>query len=101
MKILSGPSSSKNVTTPARRPVRSEATTTTVVIPMTMPRMVSPDRNRLVQTADIAMVIFSFGESCIYSDLKATIGSSFEAFDAGYHPLTKHTAPDTNTDSKT
>ena len=44
-KMLSGPISSKKVTTPARRPVSSEATVTTVVMPMTMPRMVSSERN--------------------------------------------------------
>ena len=48
---MSGPSSSKNVTTPARRPVSSDATVTTVVIPMTIPRMVSSERNRLVHAA--------------------------------------------------
>ena len=62
MKMLSGPSESKNVTMPARNPVSSDATVTTVVMPITMPRMVRPERNRCVQTADIAIVMFSFGE---------------------------------------
>src|ERR1035438_8192083 len=66
MKMLSGPNESKNVTMPARRPVRRDATVTTVVIPITMPRMVRPERNRCVQTADIAIVMFSLGEMFIY-----------------------------------
>src|SRR6185312_1604738 len=61
-KILSGPSSLKNVTTPARSPVSSDATVTTVVIPMMMPRTVRPDRNLWDQTASIAMAMFSRGE---------------------------------------
>src|SRR5437763_17035313 len=84
---LSGPNSLKNVTTPARKPVSSDATVTTVVIPITMPRMVRPERNRLVHTADIAMIRFSRGEMFIYSDLSATMGASFAAFEAGYQPL--------------
>ena len=50
-KMLSGPSCWKKVTTPWRKPVSSEATVTTVVMPMTMPRMVSSDRKRWVHTA--------------------------------------------------
>ena len=45
--------------------------------------------------------MFSRGESFIYSALSATIGSSFDAFDAGYQPLTTPTAPETNTESNT
>src|SRR5580658_7652558 len=106
MKMLSGPNESKKVTMPARKPVSSDATVTTVVIPITMPRIVRPERNRCVQTADIAIVKFSLGEIFIqiserHSDLRATIGSSFAAFDAGYHPLTTPTAPETNTDRNT
>ena len=85
---------------PARSPVSRDATTTTVVIPITIPRIVRPDRNLFVHTAVMAIVRFSLGAS-IYSALKATIGSSFEAFDAGYHPLATPTAPDTSTDSNT
>src|SRR5205814_4675463 len=44
--------------------------------------------------------VFSRGD-VHYSALKATIGSSFAAFDAGYQPLITPTAPDTNTDSTT
>ena len=44
--MLSGPSSWKNVTTPWRSPVSSEATVTTVVMPMTIPRIVSSERKR-------------------------------------------------------
>src|SRR5580658_4480226 len=77
MKILSGPNESKKVTMPARKPVSSDATVTTVVIPITMPRMVRPERNRCVQTADMAMVKFSLGEMftfCLrYSALSASL----------------------------
>src|SRR5579863_1298932 len=100
-KILSGPNESKNVIMLDLKPVSSDATVTTVVMPMTIPRMVKPERNRCVQTADIAIVIFSFGEIFIYSALRATMGSSFAAFDAGYHPLTTPTAPETKTDRQT
>ena len=55
MKMLSGPSSSKKTTTPWRTPVRSEATVTTVVMPITMPKMVSSERKRCVHTAWIAI----------------------------------------------
>jgi hypothetical protein len=54
-KILSGPNSWKNTTTPSRRPVSSEATVTTVVIPITIPRMVSRERKRCVHTPSIAI----------------------------------------------
>src|SRR5579863_5399405 len=102
MKMLSGPNESKKVTMLARRPVSSDATVTTVVIPITMPRIVKLERNRCVQTADMAIVKFSRGEIFIffrtgfrYSALRATMGSSFAAFDAGYHPLMTPTAADT------
>src|SRR6202167_4930896 len=64
-KILSGPNESKNVIMPARNPVSRDATQTTVVIPITMPRIVRPERNRCVQTADMAIVMFSLGEMFI------------------------------------
>ena len=89
---------------PARRPVRSDATVTTVVMPITMPRMVRPERKRCVQTADIAMAMFSLRgdvHPSTYSALRATIGSSLAAFDAGYQPLMTPTAPETNTDRST
>src|SRR5579863_4032175 len=59
MKILSGPSSLKKSTTPWRRPVSREATVTTVVIPMTIPRMVRSERKRCPQTAPKAICMFS------------------------------------------
>ena len=44
---------------------------------------------------------FSRGEMFIgYSALRATIGSSLAARDAGYQPLTMPTAPETNTESE-
>src|SRR5260370_37408570 len=58
-KMLSGPNSSKNGTMPCRSPVSRLDTVTTVVIPITMPRMVRPDRKRLVHTESIAMLKFS------------------------------------------
>src|SRR5579871_5782752 len=60
-KMLSGPSSLKYTTIPCRRPVSSDATVTTVVIPMTMPRIVSSERKRCVQTWRIARFMFSVG----------------------------------------
>ena len=61
--MLSGPSSWKNVTMPARSPVSSDATVTTVVMPMTMPSTVSSERKRFAHTADIAIVMFSRGDA--------------------------------------
>ena len=91
----------EEVTTPARRPVSSDATVTTVVIPITMPRMVRKERKRCVQTADIAIACFRAARYSFYSARSATIGSSFAARDAGYQPLMTPTAPDTKTDSTT
>ena len=60
-KMLSGPISWKKTTTPWRRPVSSDATVTTVVMPMTIPRMVSSERKRWIHTACRAMRMFSLG----------------------------------------
>ena len=88
---------------PARRPLSSDATTTTVVIPMTIPMTVSMERKRCTQTASMAIARFSLGDifTLTYSALSATIGSSFDAFSAGYQPLTIPTVADTITESKT
>src|SRR5215469_9236037 len=46
---------------PCRKPVSREATVTTVVIPITIPRIVSNERNRCAQTCRIARLMFSVG----------------------------------------
>src|SRR5687768_7424494 len=60
-KILSGPNSWKKVTTPCRRPVSRLDTVTTVVMPITIPMMVSSERKRCAQRAPSAMRTFSVG----------------------------------------
>ena len=67
-------------------------------MPTTMPRIVSNDRRRFVQTAwnDIAM----FSEKLrvtFYSARSAVTGSSFAARLAGYQPETMPTALETPT----
>src|SRR5580658_4971915 len=49
----------------ARSPDNSEATTTTVVMPITIPITVSMERKRCAQTASIAMAMFSLGDTFI------------------------------------
>src|SRR5215469_16727773 len=61
MKTLSGPSVWKKTTTPSRKPVSSDATVTTVVMPMTIPNTVSSERNLWFHTACTAICIFSEG----------------------------------------
>src|SRR5215469_16192042 len=61
MKTLSGPSVWKKTTTPSRRPVSSDATVTTVVMPMTIPSTVRSERNLWLQTACTAICMFSVG----------------------------------------
>ena len=80
----------------------SEATVTTVVIPITMPRIVSSERKRWSPTACIA--IFMFWVALIftnYSARRATTGSSFAAREAGYHPETTPVTPETTSESAT
>ena len=64
-KMLSGPNSSKKVTTPLRNPVSRLETVTTVVIPITIPRIVSMERKRFVQTEVSANRTFSVTEILI------------------------------------
>ena len=95
-KILSGPSSRKKSTTPWRKPVSSDATVTTVVMPITIPRMVSSERKRCVHTACTAICMFSAALIfMVYSALSAATGSSLAAREAGYHPEATPTTDDT------
>ena len=90
------------MTTPSRSPVSSEATVTTVVMPMTMPSTVSSERKRCAPTAWIA--IFMFWVALMftsYSARRATTGSSFAARDAGYQPETTPTMLDTASERTT
>ena len=101
-KIVSGPNSSKNVTMPLRKPVSSDETVTTVVMPITIPRMVSPERNLLVHTEETAMCTLSAGlilmllGAPFYSAISATTGSRRAACRAGYQPEMMPTPAETN-----
>ena len=97
-KMLSGPSSWKKSTTPCRRPVSSDATVTTVVMPMTMPRMVSSERKRWrPHRAAAPCCMFCAGLMFMsYSARSATTGSSLAARDAGYQPETTPTMLETH-----
>ena len=75
---------------------------TTVVIPMTMPRMVNSERNRGVHTADNARCMFSATLMfMVYSARSATTGSSLAARAAGYQPDATPTIEDTASESTT
>ena len=90
------------MTTPARSPVSSDATVTTVVIPITMPSTVSSERKRCSPTA--CMASFTFWVALIftnYSARRATTGSSLAARDAGYQPETTPVTPETTSESAT
>jgi hypothetical protein len=101
-KMLSGPSCWKKVTTPWRKPVSSEATVTTVVMPMTMPRMVSSERKRWIHTAPTATRMFSATLMfTVHSARRATTGSSLAARAAGYQPEAMPTMLETASESAT
>ena len=88
---------------PLRSPVSSDDTVTTVVMPMTMPRMVSSERKRCVHTAVSAMLHVLAEVICMasYSARSAATGSSLAARDAGYQPETMPTALETTSASTT
>jgi len=77
-KMLSVPNSSKKTTIPWRRPASKELTVTTVVIPMTIPRMVSNDR-KLSELELLRPVIGDLGD-------RATL-HVVEGADHGFHVL--------------
>ncbi len=80
----------------------SEATVTTVVMPITMPSTVSSERKRCSPTACMASLMFC--PTLIftsYSARRATTGSSFAAREAGYQPDTTPTTLETASESAT
>ena len=80
----------------------SEATVTTVVMPITMPSTVSSERKRCSPTAWMASLTFCAALMFTnYSARKATTGSSFAAREAGYHPETTPVTLETASDNAT
>jgi hypothetical protein len=81
-------------------------TVTTVVMPMTMPRIVSALRKRWLQTASSAIPRFSparvatIKTANYHSARSASTGSMRAARAAGYQPDTTPTADDTNSARK-
>ena len=101
--MLSGPNSWKKSTICAFNPPSSDDTVTTVVMPITIPKLVNPERSLWLEMASNAMpnVAFAFMLAArVHSARNASTGSSCR-LRAGYQPEMIPTALETKIETIT